>query len=38
MGILNFLSRNARVAVVIAIGLGALSAAGAIGWLTAPTG
>jgi len=36
MNILNFISRNARVAVVVAIGLGALSAAGAIGWLTAP--
>lgn len=35
-GFLEFLNRNARVAVVIGVVLGAVGAAGAFGWLTAP--
>lgn len=36
MNLLYFLNRNARVALAIALGVAALSAAGAIGWITAP--
>lgn len=35
-GFLEFLNRNARVAVVIAVALGAVGAAASIGWITAP--
>lgn len=35
-GILGFVSRNARIAVAIAIVATAMGGAGAIGWLTAP--
>ena len=35
-GFLEFLNRNARVAVVVGVVLGAVSAASAFGWLTAP--
>jgi|TARA_Y100000114_G_scaffold135660_1_gene136621 hypothetical protein len=36
MNLLYFLNRNARVALAIALGVAALGAAGAIGWITAP--
>ena len=35
-GFLEFLNRNARVAVVVAVVLGAVGAAASFGWLTAP--
>lgn len=35
-GFLEFLNRNARVAVVVGVVLGAVGAAGAFGWMTAP--
>jgi hypothetical protein len=35
-GILNFMSRNLRIALAAAIVAGCLGAAGAIGWITAP--
>ena len=35
-GLLGFMSRNARVAVAIAVVAATLGSAGAIGWLTAP--
>jgi len=38
MSILYFLHRNARVALGVGLCVGALGAAGAIGWITAPIG
>ena len=35
-GFLGFMSRNVRIAVAIAVVAGAVGAAGAIGWITAP--
>jgi len=35
-GFLEFLNRNARVAVVVGVALGAIGAAASIGWITAP--
>lgn len=35
-GILDFMHRNARIAVALGVVVGAVGAAGAIGWLTAP--
>ena len=35
-GVFDFLSKNARVAVVTGLVIGAVGAAGAIGWITAP--
>jgi len=35
-GAFEFLSKNARVAVVVGLVIGAIGAAGAIGWITAP--
>jgi uncharacterized membrane protein (DUF441 family) len=37
MAVLEFLNRNARVAVVVGVAVAAMGAAGAVGWLTAPT-
>jgi len=34
--ILYFVSRNARIAVALGVVFAAVSAAGAIGWMTAP--
>lgn len=35
-GFLEFVNRNARVAIVVAIAAAAVGAATAIGWITAP--
>lgn len=35
-GILGFMSRNVRIAIAVAVVAGAVGAAGAIGWITAP--
>tara|TARA_R110002124_G_scaffold28602_2_gene100666 strand:+ start:922 stop:1044 length:123 start_codon:yes stop_codon:yes gene_type:complete len=37
-GIFFFILRNARIAVAIGIVTAAVSAAGAVGWITAPIG
>jgi hypothetical protein len=34
--ILGFMSRNLRIAITVAVVAGAVGAAGAIGWITAP--
>ena len=35
-GFLDFLNRNARIAIVVGVVISAVGAAGAIGWMTAP--
>ncbi|MBB4083048.1 hypothetical protein GGR12_001914 [Brevundimonas lenta] len=35
-GVFVFIHRNARIALAVCIVAGAVSAAGAIGWITAP--
>lgn len=35
-GLLNFMGRNVRIAVAVAVVAASVGAAGTIGWLTAP--